>query len=226
MKGHIHPITIITSEIVNFFRPYGFEVILGNEIVTNEDNFDSLNIPVGHPARAEFDTFYFEGGRSLRAHMSSLYFSAMKNRKPPVRLLFPGKVFRNEATDATHHHTFHQIDGLVIDDKANLSNLVAILEGLMKSLLGKDLKFRIRSSYFPFTEPSIEMDIKRPNEDWLEMLGAGMINPNVIRYYGLDPEKYQGYAFGIGVDRILNIATGVEDVRYNLAGNYLYLGQF
>lgn len=226
MKGHIHPLTIVTNEIVDFLKPYGYEVLLGNEAVSTKENFDSLNIPLDHPARAEFDTFYLDNGKSLRAHMSALYMSAMKDRKPPVRLLFPGKVFRNEATDSTHHHTFHQIDGLVIDEKTNLGNLIATLEEMMKSLLGNDLKFRIRSSYFPFTEPSIELDIKRPGEDWLEMLGAGMVNPNVIRYYGLDPDKYQGFAFGIGIDRVLNVATGVEDVRHNLSGSYLYLGQF
>ena len=226
MKGHIHPITIITNQIVSFLKPYGFEVVLGNEIVTNEENFDALNIPINHPARAEFDTFYLKDERSLRAHTSALYLNAMKNRKPPVRLLFPGRVFRNEATDSTHHHTFHQIDALVIDEKTNLGNLVATLEEMMKALLGSNLEFRIRSSYFPFTEPSIELDIKRPGENWLEMLGAGMVNPSVIRYYGLDSDKYQGFAFGMGIDRILNVSIGVEDVRHNLSGSYLYLGQF
>lgn len=226
MTGHIHPITIVTNKIVDYLKPYGFEVVLGKEIVTTEENFDSLNIPPNHPARAEFDTFYLKDGRSLRAHLTSLYLSKMKESTPPVRFLFPGKAFRNEATDATHHHTFHQIDGLVIDDKTNLGNLIATLEGLMRHLLGNDIEFRIRSSYFPFTEPSIELDVKRPGGNWLEMLGAGMVNPNVIRYYGLDPSKYQGYAFGLGLDRVLNVASGVDDVRHNLSGDYLYLGQF
>ena len=226
MTGHYHPLTIMTERVVQYFKPYGFEVVLGPEVVTTEDNFDSLNIPENHPARAEFDTFYLQDGRTLRAHMTSLYAQAMKDRQPPVRLLFPGKAFRNEATDATHHHTFHQIDGLVIDTKTNLGNLIASLEGLMKELMGDQLEFRIRSSYFPFTEPSIELDIKRPGGDWLEMLGAGMVNPNVIRYYGLDPEVYQGYAFGIGLERLLNVVSSVDDVRHNLNNDYRYLGQF
>lgn len=226
MTGHYHPLTIISERVVEYFKPYGFAVILGPEIVTTVDNFDSLNIPLHHPARAEFDTFYLPNGRTLRAHLTALYAIAMKDRQPPVRLLFPGRAFRNEATDATHHHTFHQIDGLVIDTKTNLGNLIASLEGLMTELLGDSLEFRLRSSYFPFTEPSIELDVRRPGGAWLEMLGAGMVNPNVIRYYGLDPEVYQGYAFGIGMERLLNVVSGVDDVRHNLNGDYRYLGQF
>lgn len=198
----------------------------GPEIVTTEDNFDSLNIPADHPARKEFDTFYLRDGRTLRAHMTALYYMSMKDRQPPVRLLFPGRCFRNEATDATHNMIFHQMDILVIDTETNLGNLIATLQGLMKHLVGPDLEFRIRSNYFPFTEPSIELDIKRPNGDWLEMLGAGMINPAVIKYYGLDPEKYQGLAVGMGLERILNVVNGVNDIRYTLSGDYRYLGQF
>lgn len=226
MSGHLHPITQVTENVVNYFKPYGFEVVLGPEVVTTEENFDSLNIPADHPARDQFDTFYLEDGRSLRAHTTSMYLSTIKKRGLPVRLLFPGRCFRNEATDATHNHTFHQIDGLVIDNKTNLGNLIASLEGLMKTLIGPDLQFRIRNSYFPFTEPSIELDIKRPQGEWLEMLGAGMVNPKVIEYYGYDPDKYQGFAFGIGLERLLNVISGVDDIRYNLAGDYRYLGQY
>ncbi len=226
MTGHLHPLTILTEKIYDYFRPYGFEVVLGPEVVTTEDNFDSLNIPIDHPARAGFDTFYLENGQTLRAHMTALYFQAMKTRQPPVRMLFPGRCFRNESTDATHNMIFHQMDILVIDEHTNLGNLIATLQDLMKHLVGPDLEFRIRSSYFPFTEPSIELDIKRPGGDWLEMLGAGMLNPNVIKYYGLDPEKYQGLAVGMGLERILNVASGVDDIRHTLSGDYRYLGQF
>jgi phenylalanyl-tRNA synthetase alpha chain len=226
MTGHLHPLTILTEKIYDFFKPYGFEIVTGPEIVTTVDNFDSLNIPPDHPARKGFDTFYLKDGRTLRAHMTALYYQAMKDRKPPVRLLFPGRCFRNESTDATHNMIFHQMDVLVIDEKTNLGNLIATLQDLMRHLVGPDLEFRIRSSYFPFTEPSIELDIKRPGGDWLEMLGAGMVNPNVIKYYGLDPEKYQGLAVGMGLERILNVSCGVDDVRYTLSGDYRYLGQF
>ena len=226
MIGHLHPLTILTEKIHQFFKPYGFEVVLGREIVTSEDNFDSLNIPPDHPARKEIDTFYLEDGRTLRTHMTALYYQAMKTRIVPVRLLFPGRCFRNEATDATHNMIFHQMDVLVIDTQTNLGNLIATLQGLMKYLIGPELEFRIRSSYFPFTEPSIELDIKRPGSSWLEMLGAGMVNPNVIKYYGLDEDKYQGLAVGMGLERILNVASAVPDVRYTLAGDYRYLGQF
>ncbi|MEK7535325.1 MAG: phenylalanine--tRNA ligase subunit alpha [Patescibacteria group bacterium] len=226
MTGHLHPLTILTDKIYQFFKPYGFEIVHGPEIVTPVDNFDSLNIPPDHPARKGFDTFYLKDGRTLRAHMTALYYRAMKDRHPPVRLLFPGRCFRNESTDATHNMIFHQMDVLVIDEKTNLGNLIATLQDLMKHLVGPDLEFRIRSSYFPFTEPSIELDIKRPGGDWLEMLGAGMVNPNVIKYYGLDPEKYQGLAVGMGLERILNVSCGVDDVRYTLSGDYRYLGQY
>ncbi len=225
MTGHPHPLTVITQKVVDYFAPYGFEVVIGPEIVTTEENFDSLNIPPNHPARAEFDTYYLQDGLSLRAHMTSMYLQAMKTHRPPVRLLFPGRCFRNEATDATHNMIFHQLDALVIDQSTNLGNLIAMLEGLMKVIVAKDLEFRIRSSYFPFTEPSIELDLKRPGGHYLEMLGAGMVNPKVIEYYGLDPEKYQGFAFGMGLERLLNVAAGCDDVRYNLSGDYRYLGQ-
>lgn len=226
MSGHLHPLTQITNQIVDYFKPYGFEIVLGPEIVTTKENFDSLNIPPNHPAREEFDTFYLKNGRTLRTHMTSLYASAMATRRPPVRLLFPGRCFRNEATDAIHNMIFHQIDALVIDNTTNLGNLVAMLEGLMKHLIGPELDFRIRSSYFPFTEPSIELDLKRPDSPWLEMLGAGMVNPKVIKNYGLDPTKYQGFAFGVGLERLINVTSGVDDIRFNLAGDYRYLGQY
>jgi len=226
MNGHLHPITIVTEKIYEYFQPLGFEIVTGPEIVTTEENFDSLNIAPNHPARAEFDTFYLEDGKTLRAHMTALYHSAMKDRQPPVRLLFPGRCFRNESTDATHNMIFHQMDGLVIDTETNLANLIGSLQGLLEHLVGDSLDFRVRSSYFPFTEPSIELDIKRAQGGWLEMLGAGMVNPNVIRYYGLDPNIYQGFAFGLGLERVLNVAAGVDDVRYNLAGDYRYIGQF
>jgi phenylalanyl-tRNA synthetase alpha chain len=226
MPDHLHPLTIVTQKITDYFGPYGFEVVLGPEIVTTEQNFDSLNIPPNHPARAEFDTFYLNDGRTLRAHMTSQYLDTMKVKKPPVRLLFPGRCFRNESTDATHNNVFHQIDALVIDTETNLGNLVAMLQGLMRHLVGPELEFRIRSSYFPFTEPSIELDIKRQGGDWLEMLGAGMVNPKVIEYYNLDPKEYQGFAFGMGLERVFSEASGVDDVRHNLSGDYRYLGQF
>ncbi len=226
MTGHLHPLTILTEKIIGFFQPYGFEVVRGPEIVTTLDNFDSLNIPHDHPARAEHDTFYLKDGRILRSHTTALYYQAVKERRPPMRLLFPGRCFRNESTDATHNNIFHQMDVLVIDKETNLGNLIATLQQLMKSLIGPELDFRIRSNYFPFTEPSIELDVKRPGSQWLEMLGAGMLNPNVLKYYGLDPNKYQGLAVGMGLERILNVTSGVDDIRQTLSGDFRYLGQY
>lgn len=226
MTGHLHPLTIVTEKIIEYFRPLGFEVVVGSDIVTTEENFDSLNIPENHPARAEFDTFYLKDGRTLKAHSSALYLEAMNDRTPPVRLLFPGRCYRNEATDATHNHTFYQIDALVIDTETNLGNLISSLQGMIKHLVGNEVEFRLRNSYFPFTEPSIELDMKLPGGQWLEILGAGMVNPAVVEYYGLDPEKYQGFAFGVGLERILNVVSGVDDVRHNLSGDYRYIGQY
>ena len=235
-NGHLHPITELTQHIYKYFEPFGFEIFInGLEIVTTEDNFDSLNIPAEHSARREMDTFYMKEGdkMTLRTHMTSMYLAEFRRQIKKqgtdnfsARLLFPGRAFRNEALDQTHHYIFHQIDAVVIDKETNLANLVAMLQGLFRNLLGDDIEFRVRASHFPFTEPSIEFDLRRGNGKWLEMLGAGMVNPKVIEYYGLDPQVYQGLAFGIGLERVINVKCGVNDIRYNLANDYRYLGQF
>lgn len=228
MTGHLHPTTILIDKIVQYFRPYGFEVYTGPEVVSTFDSFDALNIPADHPARAGFDTFYLKDKPDsiLRPHTTAAHLQEVLNRKPPYRLLVPGRNFRNESTDATHNHTFYQIDALAIDTKTNLANLIESLEGLFRTIISQELDFRIRGSFFPFTEPSIELDIRRNGTHWLEMLGSGMVNPSVISAFGLDPEVYQGYAFGLGIERVLAIKCEMNDIRGLLSGDYRLLGQF
>lgn len=234
MTGHLHPLTQITNQAVNYFSGYGFEVILGPEIETEENNFDRLNIPPLHPARAEHDTYYLKdaggigrlGGKLLRTHTSAMQVPIMATRRPPVRLLFPGRVFRSEATDSTHNDVFYQLEGLVIDREVSLRHLIGTLENWLKTILGNPLEIRVRPGYFPFVEPGIEVDLRRPGQSWLEMLGAGMVHPQVMRNMNLDPSEYQGFAFGCGLERLITIRTGLDDVRLLLANDYRLLGQF
>lgn len=227
MKGHLHPLSILMNRAIEYFDQYGFETVYGPEITTEEDNFDLLNIPKDHPSRDAHDTFYLKDGRMLRTHTSSMQVPIMTKRQPPVRLIFPGRVYRNETTDPGHNTNFYQIEGLVIDKNVSMANLVATLEGLMRHLLKKeDLEFRIRPSYFPFVEPGIELDMRRHDGKWMEILGAGMVHPQVLKNMNLDPNEWQGFAFGVGQERLLSIVTGLPDIRTNLSGDYRYLGQF
>ncbi len=227
LTGHLHPLTTLTAQLVKHFQGYGFEVVLGPEIVTEENNFDLLNVPADHPARDEHDTFYLQNGRLLRTHTTAMQIPTMKDKTPPVRLLFPGRSFRNEATDSMHNTNFFQLDGLVIGPDASLSSLIGTIQSMLKAVLGNDIEFRFRPGYFPFTEPSIEADIRRVGEQrWTELMGAGMVHPKVIRNMGLDPSQTSGFAFGIGLDRLLVTITGIDDVRLLLSGDYRLIGQF
>ena len=225
MKGHLHPVTIITDQIIKYFEPLGFEVVTGPEIETEEYNFDKLNVPSDHPSRDMQDTFYLEDGRLLRTHTSAMQVRAMETRKPPVRLLIPGRSFRHEATDNTHETLFNHIEGLVIDKKVSFSNLIGTLKGLMRHLFSNDVEIDIRPSYFPFVEPGLEIHIKKDGK-WLEILGAGMVHPKVLKNMGLDPKQYQGFAFGMSAERPAMIKYGGNDIRLMLSGDYRYLGQF
>lgn len=224
--GHLHPLTVMTQKVIEYFEPLGFEVILGPEVETEANNFDKLNIPADHPARDEHDTFYLPDGQVLRTHISPMQIRAMEHRRPPVRLLIPGRCYRNEATDATHNTTFHQIEGLVIDEKVTLAHLIGTLESLMNYLVSNAVEFRIRPGYFPFVEPGIELDFRHGGNDWIELLGAGMVHPTVLGQMNVDPKKYTGFAFGVGIERLLNVVTGVNDVRLPLSSDYRVLGQF
>jgi len=226
MTGHLHPITQLTEKIVQYFETYGFEVVMGPEIETEDYNFEKLRMYADHPARDEHDTFYIKPGYVLRTHTTNMQLRAMETRKPPVRLISPGRVYRNEATDATHNTTFHQLDMLVIAEDITLAHLIGTLQGMMRHLVGEDLEFRIRPGYFPFVEPGIELDFRRPKGNWIEILGAGMVHPEVLGNMKVDPKKYTGFAFGMGIERMLGIISHVDDVRLALSGDYRFLGQF
>ncbi|XOU95071.1 MAG: phenylalanine--tRNA ligase subunit alpha [Candidatus Kerfeldbacteria bacterium] len=235
--GHLHPITQFQRKIEDIFLSMGFEILEGREIETPKYNFDLLNIPKNHPARDMWDTFYLEKGLVLRTHTSPMQLRAMETRKPPVRLLVPGRTFRHEATDASHETTFHQYEGLVIDENISVRNLLSTLESFFQTLFGKEVKIKANGSYFPFTEPSLEVSMSClichgegcsvcKKTGWLEMLGAGMVHPKVLKNMGVDPEKYSGFAFGGGIERLMMLYHGIDDIRLSYKGDLNYLEQF
>jgi phenylalanyl-tRNA synthetase alpha chain len=225
--GHLHPVTLMTQRVVAYFEPLGFEVVSGPEIETEQNNFDKLNVPADHPARDEHDTFYLTDGKLLRTHTSPVQIRAMQTKRPPVRLIVPGRCFRNEATDSTHNTIFHQIEGLVIEEGVSMAHLIGTLEGLMKHLVGDQIELRIRPGFFPFVEPGIELDFRRTkNDPWTELLGAGMVHPRVLGAMKVDAKKFNGFAFGLGVERLLAAVIGMNDARLCLSGDYRILGQF
>ena len=221
-EGRIHPVSQVLDEVIEIFADMGFSVAEGPDIETDENNFDKLNIPAEHPARQDHDTFYFspreDGSRLLlRTHTSPVQIRTMMSQKPPIRIIAPGRVYRCDS-DQTHTPMFHQIEGLVIDETAHMGHLKWVLEEFCKAFFEvDDVKMRFRASHFPFTEPSMEVDIDaaaigKPGR-WLEILGSGMVHPNVIRNCGLDPDKYQGFAFGMGLDRITMLKYAIPDLR-------------
>jgi phenylalanyl-tRNA synthetase alpha chain len=228
MTGHLHPITQIIENLAYYFAQFGFEVVSGPEVESEDYNFEKLRVFADHPARDEQDTFYIshKEGTVLRTHATNMQLRAMEKRKPPVRLISPGRVYRNEATDATHNTTFHQLDMLVIAEDITMAHLIGTLQGMMRHLIGDDIEFRIRPGYFPFVEPGMELDYRRIGGEWVEILGAGMVHPEVLGNMGVDPKKYSGFAFGMGVERLLSAINGVDDVRLSLSGDYRFLGQF
>jgi phenylalanyl-tRNA synthetase alpha chain len=233
--GRIHPISQVWDEIVEIFGDMGFSVAEGPDIESDDLNFTKLNIPPEHPARQDHDTFYFkpkaDGSRLLlRTHTSPVQIRTMLSQKPPIRIIVPGRVYRIDS-DATHTPMFHQVEGLVIDEHTHLGHLKWCLEEFCKAFFEvPDLKMRFRASHFPFTEPSMEVDldasaIGKPGQ-WLEILGSGMVHPNVIRNCGLDPEKYQGFAFGMGLDRITMLKYAIPDLRDMFSGDVRWLKHF
>lgn len=226
-KGHLHPITIVLNDIAVIFRDMGFEVAFGPQIETEENNFDLLNIPADHPARDMWDTFWLKDGRLLRTHTSPVQVRHMKENKPPIKIISPGKCFRYEATDATHETQFFQFEGLMVDErgKITMSTLKGVLEGFLKQFFGQEIEFRFRPGFFPFVEPGVEVDLKFKGE-WLELLGAGMVHSNVLKNVGIDPEKYSGFAFGTGVDRLTMIKYNIPDIRLFYQGDLRLINQF
>lgn len=223
--GGLHPVTRTIERIESFFGELGFEVKAGPEVEDDYHNFDALNIPSHHPARADHDTFYFNPKLVLRTQTSSVQIRTMEKEKPPIRIISPGRVYRNDY-DQTHTPMFHQVEGLMIDKDVSFTHLKGILHDFLHNFFEEDLEIRFRPSYFPFTEPSAEVDVMGKNGKWLEVLGCGMVHPNVLRNMGVDPEVYSGFAFGMGVERLSMLRYGVNDLRSFFENDLRFLKQF
>ncbi len=223
-RAGLHPITQTVQRIESLFQQIGFEVVEGPEVEDDYHNFEALNIPAHHPARAMHDTFYFPDGRLLRTHTSSVQIRIMQNDKPPFRFIAPGRVYRCDS-DMTHTPMFHQVEGLIVDESVTFAELKGLLIDFLEIFFEKELQVRFRPSYFPFTEPSAEVDIMG-ERGWLEVLGCGMVHPNVLKNVGIDPEKYTGLAFGMGVERLAMLYYGVDDLRSFFDNDLRFLQQF
>ncbi len=228
--GVKHPVTTIIDECVEIFRRLGFVVADGPDIEDEYHNFDALNTPDDHPARNVADTFYMPDGRLLRTQTSPVQIRVMESSKPPVRIIAPGRCFRRDTPDATHLMAFHQIEGLYVDKNVSMADLKGTLAAFAREVFGDKIKTRLRPHFFPFTEPSIEMDVSFGTDDngqdkWLEIAGAGMVDPNVLQNVGIDPEVYTGFAFGMGIERIAMIRYQIDDIRRLLANDVRFLAQ-
>ena len=224
-SGGLHPVTRTIERISSLFHAIGFEVVEGPEIEDDYHNFEALNIPAHHPARAMQDTFYFPDGRLLRTHTSPVQIRVMKSRRPPLRIIAPGRVYRCDS-DQTHTPMFHQVEGLMVGEGVSFAHLKGILYDFLRHFFeADDLEVRFRPSYFPFTEPSAEVDI-RGERGWLEVLGSGMVHPKVLENCGIDSERHTGFAFGMGVERLAMLRYGVDDLRSFFENDLRFLGQF
>jgi phenylalanyl-tRNA synthetase alpha chain len=235
-RGGLHPVTRARIRIESLFRRAGFDVATGPEIEDDFHNFEALNIPADHPARAMHDTFYFPDGRLLRTHTSPVQIRALVARGAPIAVIAPGRVYRSDS-DVTHTPMFHQLEGLMVGENVSFANMRAILHRFVQAYFEKDLKMRLRPSFFPFTEPSAEVDMSCvfcdgagcricKHTGWLEIAGCGMVHPNVLKASGVDPEKYTGYAFGMGIDRLAMLRYGVNDLRLLFENDLRLLQQF
>jgi len=237
IMGHLHPLTQTKRKAEEIFQTMGFEVVEGPEIENEWYNFDALNIPPDHPARDRWDTFYLKEGLLLRTHTSPVQIRYMEKNNPPLRIIVPGRIFRHEATDASHETNFYHIEGLMIDKEITAANFKAIIQEFFRRFFQKPVKIRLRPSYFPFTEPSFEVDMTClicggkgcstcQQTGWLEMMGAGMVHPAVLKNSGLNPKNWQGFAFGIGMDRMAMMKYKIGDIRLFFSGNLKFLHQF
>ncbi|MDD5330662.1 MAG: phenylalanine--tRNA ligase subunit alpha [Sulfuricella sp.] len=223
--GGLHPVTLTLQRIEQLFRSIGFEVAEGPEIETDFYNFTALNIPEDHPARAMHDTFYVDDEHVLRTHTSPVQVRFMQNKQPPLRIIAPGRVYRVDS-DATHSPMFHQVEGLWVDEQVSFANLKGVVQDFLQRFFERDdLQVRFRPSFFPFTEPSAEMDMSW-GEKWLEIGGCGMVHPNVLKHVGVDAEQYRGFAFGLGVERLAMLRYGVNDLRLFFENDLRFLKQF
>jgi phenylalanyl-tRNA synthetase alpha chain len=235
-RGHIHPITTVIKEVCDIFSKMGFRVVTGPEVELDYYNFEALNIPKDHPARDMQDTFYITENLLLRTHTSPIQVRVMEVQKPPVAIICPGKVYRRDS-DVSHTPMFHQVEGLLVDRSVTFGDLKGVLTLFVHKMFGKDTKLRFRPSFFPFTEPSAEVDIQCVIckgkgcrtcgfTGWLEILGSGMVDPEVYRFVGYDQEKYTGFAFGMGIERIAMLKYGIEDIQMFYKNEMRFLGQF
>ncbi len=235
--GHLHPITQMKWEIGDIFRRMGFEIFEPQEVSDDYNNFGALNIPAGHPARDLWDTFWTREGYIPITHTSSMQNWIYRHRRPPIRAVVIGRCFRHEATDASHEHTFHQIEGVYVDENVTVANLIETMRVFLSAFYGKEMEIKVRPSYFPFVEPGLEIAMKCvfcngkgcsvcKNSGWIEILGAGEIHPRVLREGGIDPEKYSGFAWGLGLERLIMLRYGIEDVRRFHRGDLRFLRQF
>lgn len=225
MDGHKHLMSQAIRELTDIFEDMGFSFVSGPEMSNEHDNFEVLNFPKDHPARDMQDTFWLKNGGLMRTQTSTVQVPYMKEHKPPIRIIVPGKVFRNESTDATHEAQFYQIEGLVVGDGITLQHLKGMFETLFERFYGEKVNIRFRPGYFPFVEPGVELDMEYKGR-WLELLGAGMVHPTVLKNGGIDPDKYTGFAFGMGIERILMIRHNIDDVRNFHTGDLRFVNQF
>ncbi|MBE6728298.1 MAG: phenylalanine--tRNA ligase subunit alpha [Ruminococcaceae bacterium] len=235
--GNLHPLSIVTNDMIDIFRSMGFDVVDGPEVETDHYNFECLNVPADHPARDMQDTFYLGEEVLLRTQTSAAQIRTMETRKPPIRVICPGRVFRADEVDATHSPVFHQMEGLVVDKGVTMCDLKGVLEQFAREIYGPETKVKFRPSFFPFTEPSVEVDVTCSEcggkgcrvckgSGWIEILGAGMVHPNVLRSCGIDPEVYSGFAFGIGLDRTTTTRHKISDIRLLFENDKRFLQQF
>ncbi len=236
-RGVTHPITATIREIVRIFEKLNFEWVAGREIETEFYNFTALNIPEDHPSRDSFDTFFTQGGNLLRSQTSTVQIRMMEKRKPPLRIVAPGRVYRPDTVDASHSFMFHQIEGLMVDRRTTFADLKGVIHLFLRALFGTDSKIRFRPHFFPFTEPSVEVDVSCfichaagcsvcGRKGWLEVMGAGSVDPAVFEAVGYDPQKVQGFAFGLGVERICMLKHGINDIRLFYENDLRFLRQF
>ncbi|HYW47195.1 MAG TPA: phenylalanine--tRNA ligase subunit alpha [Bryobacteraceae bacterium] len=236
-RGHLHPITRIQRELEELFSSLGFAVLDGPEVETEYHNFDALNIPREHPARDMQDTFWLDGGNLLRTHTSPVQVRGMERLGTPLRMIAPGRAFRNESVDASHEHTFYQLEGMMVDRDVSVAHLLYFMKTLLAAIFKRDVTVRLRPGYFPFVEPGFELDIQClicggagcavcKQGGWVELLPCGLVNPNVLRMSGIDPEEWNGFAFGLGLTRLAMMRYGIDDIRLLQGGDLRFLEQF
>jgi len=237
MLGSLHPLTQVQHQLVDVFQSLGFAVLRGPEAESEYYNFEALNIPSTHPARDMQDTFFLRSGVVMRTHTSPVQVRAMEKYGAPLRMIVPGRVFRNEALDASHEHTFYQLEGMMIDENLTISNLLAVMKLLLKEMFGREIKVRLRPGYFPFVEPGFELDAECAfcsgkgcnvckHSGWIELIPCGMIHPKVLEYGKIDTKKYNGWAFGLGLSRLVMLKYKIDDIRLMQSGDLRFLQQF